>query len=256
MAAVSPVSGPRLTVRAWAFVILAPVAVSLALVPFRDHIRTANVSLVLVVVVLLSAVIGGRAGGAVAAAISAVCFDFFFTQPFNSFTISNADDVETTILLVIVGLAVGEIVLRSHRHQQAVVERTQEIGKMRRLAELSAGNEPTGRLVNIVREELTELLGLRRCRFERPPFLTKLPVLHHGRVMIPGTDDDESAWTEIGHEVELPVFGEGRQVARFVLDLPIAGTGLAIPPEDRALAVALADQLGAVLAGDTKRQHL
>jgi hypothetical protein len=250
MPGASQVSDPRTGVRAWAFAILAPVFVSVALVPVRDHIRTVNVSLVLVVVVLLAAVMGGRVGGAVAAVVSAFSFDFFFTRPYNSFTISRADDVETTILLVIVGLAVGEIVLRSHRHRQAVVERTKEIGKMRRLAELSAGNEPTGRLVNIVRDELTQLLGLRRCRFERPPFMTKLPVLQHGRVMIPGTGDNESAWTEIGHEVELPVFGEGRQVARFVLDLPTAGTGVAIPPEDRALAVALADQLGAVLVAE------
>jgi hypothetical protein len=73
--------------------------------------------------------------------------------------------------------------------------------------------------------------------------------------MIPGTGDNESAWTEIGHEVELPVFGEGRQVARFVLDLPTAGTGVAIAPEDRALAVALADQLGAVLVADQDQQQ-
>ncbi|MFN8034561.1 MAG: DUF4118 domain-containing protein [Acidimicrobiia bacterium] len=229
-----------------AFAIVTPVAVALALLPFREHIRTANASLVLVVVVLLAAVFGGRTGGAVAAVVSAMSFVFFFTQPYNSLTVDSADDVETTVLLLIVGLAVGEIVLRSHRHRRAVEERTAEIGKMRRFAELAAGNEPAGRLINVVRDELTELLGLRRCRFERPPFTTRLPVLQHGRVLIPGSGD-ETAWNEIGHEVELPVYGEGREVARFVLEMSARGTGVAIPPEDRALAVALADQLGAVL---------
>jgi len=50
--------------------------------------------------------------------------------------------------------------------------------------------------------------------------------------------------------VSLPVFGAGRPVGRFVIDLENGATGIALPPEDRALAVALADQLGTVLANE------
>ncbi|MGZ6963783.1 MAG: hypothetical protein ACXVKA_06150, partial [Acidimicrobiia bacterium] len=52
-------------------------------------------------------------------------------------------------------------------------------------------------------------------------------------------------------QVSLPVYGAGRPVGRFVLELEHEGaTGIALPPEDRALAVALADQLGTVLANE------
>ena len=47
--------------------------------------------------------------------------------------------------------------------------------------------------------------------------------------------------------IALPVFGAGRPVGRFVLDLDEGVSGITVPPEDRALAVALADQLGTVL---------
>ena len=50
--------------------------------------------------------------------------------------------------------------------------------------------------------------------------------------------------------MSLPVFGAGRPVGRFVLDLQHGATGIELPPEDRALAIALADQLGTVLANE------
>jgi hypothetical protein len=51
--------------------------------------------------------------------------------------------------------------------------------------------------------------------------------------------------------VSIGVFGAGRPVGRFVLELEQGHSGISLPPEDRALAVALADQLGTVLANET-----
>ena len=45
----------------------------------------------------------------------------------------------------------------------------------------------------------------------------------------------------------MPVWGDGRQVGRFVLELPYDSIGLLIPTEDRATAVSLADKLGSLL---------
>ena len=50
------------------------------------------------------------------------------------------------------------------------------------------------------------------------------------------------------NEVELPVYGHGRPIGRLVLVFPVDMTGVTIPPEDRALAVSLVDQLGVALA--------
>jgi hypothetical protein len=224
-----------------------PVVVSAALIPLRGEIRTSNASLVLVLVVVVAAVLGGRVGGAVAALVSALSFDFFLTRPYYSFTIDARDDVETALLLLVVGLVVGELVVRARRSEIRAVASRAEVVRVRRLSELAAGGEPAGRLIAIVQAELVALLHVRQGRFEPLPFKEDLPELTHQGVRIPSTEDTPALRAGL---VSLPVYGAGRPVGRFVLELDDdeGVTGIRLPAEDRALALALADQLGTVLA--------
>lgn len=235
---------------AWALAVLGPLAVSGVLVGFREQIRPSNAALVLVLVVLAAAAVGGRGGGFVSAVVSALCFDFFFTRPYYSFTIDNRDDIETTIVLLIVGFAVGELVVRTRRSRRIAHASRREVEQVRRVAALGAGGEATGKLIQILQRELVEALDVRGARFERPPFSTALPRLGHGSVTVPATANGTPGGPH--NEVELPVWGQGRQFGRFVLVLPGDSTGISISPEDRALAAALADQLGAALAATTE----
>jgi hypothetical protein len=233
---------------AWTSAVLGPIAVSGVLLAVRGDVSPANAALVLVLPVLAAAIVGGRWGGAVSAAVAALCFDFFFTHPYYSFTINRRDDVETTIVLLVVGLVVGELVVRTRRSQQLATASRREVDQVRRVAELAAGAGPTGRLINVVERELVELLGARGARFERPPFPTALPRLGHGVVTLPGFDDPAGRQLGPPNEVELPVWGRGREIGRLVLVLPRNSSGVTIPADARALAVMLVDQLGAVLA--------
>jgi hypothetical protein len=226
-----------------------PPAVAAALVPFRSSIRTTNVALVLVVVVLVSAILGGRTGGVVAALTAALSFDFFFTVPYNSLRIATRDDVETTVLLLIVGVIAGELVVQARRSRQVAFTSRGEMQRMRRVAEVAAGSDTPTRLIDSVRQELASLLPVERCWFERPPFPTTMPQLRHGRVAVPAGDPrigplDPSP----SRLVELPVYGGGIVRGRFVLEFAEPTTGVALPPDARATAVALADQLGVALA--------
>jgi hypothetical protein len=241
---------PSLSPLAWVVALAGPVVVSAALIPGRSDIRTSNVSLVLVLVVVVAAVLGGRLGGAVAALVSFAAFDFFFTRPYYSFTINSHDDVETAVLLLVVGLIVGELVVRTRRSESRAARSRAEVVRVRRLSELAAGGEPAGRLIGIVRGELVSLLHVEECRFEPLPFREELPEMTHQGVRIPSTDLPEPMPTD--GRIALPVYGGGRPVGRFVIDLEERATGIALPPEDRALAVALADQLGTVLANETR----
>src|SRR5262249_50297541 len=103
----------------WLAAVGGPLAVSGLLLIVRDDVFATNAALVLVLPVLAAAIVGGRWGGVVSAVVAALCFDFFFTRPYYSFTISRHDDVETTVVLLAVGLVVGEVVVRARRTARA-----------------------------------------------------------------------------------------------------------------------------------------
>src|SRR5262245_36062489 len=94
-----------------------PLLTSAILSSFRDSVTSATAVLVLVVWVVAAAATGDRVAGILAAVSGAVWFDFFLTVPYQRFTINDADDVEATVLLVLISLAVTEIALWGHRQQ-------------------------------------------------------------------------------------------------------------------------------------------
>ncbi len=95
---------------AWsAFGAIAAIAVAGVLVPVRSTIDNTNVALILVLVVVAAATFGGRTAGAITSIVSALAFNYFQTEPYYTLRISDRDDIVTAVLLLLVGLAVGEI---------------------------------------------------------------------------------------------------------------------------------------------------
>jgi hypothetical protein len=233
---------------AWLSALVLPVGVAAAFIPLRDHVAAADIALLLAVVILVAATLGGRLTGAAAAVEAAVSFDLFFTRPYYSLRINRAEDVETAVLMLIVGVAIGEIVTRGKRHRFAARVSRSNLERVSRITELAAGGEPPGRLIRVARKELMDLLEVDDCEFERPPFLDSLPRLSHAALSIPpnvGAAFEPAARRE--SRIELPVWAEGLEVGRFVLTLGDDATGLEFPPEARTSALALADRLGVAL---------
>ena len=218
----------------------------MALVGVRGDIAPANVALILVLFVLLGAVIGGRGAGIVSALVAAVSFDFFHTKPYGSLKIANSDDLLTTLLLLGVGIAVGEIATRSDRIRAAWRDNRKEVRRVHRIAELAAAGESPDDLISAVTAELTDTLHLEECRFERPPFGTMYPRIESSGAVI----SRDHYYSKGGFElprggVSLLVSSGADILGRFVL-IPKPDVG--IPLEHRLVAVALADQLGVVLS--------
>jgi Domain of unknown function (DUF4118) len=239
------------TLAAWASALVLPIGVAAACIPLRAHVAAADVALLLAVIILVAATLGGRLTGAVAALEAAVAFDLFFTKPYYSLRINRAEDVETAVLMLIVGVAIGEIVTRGRRDRHAAHVSRSNLERVSRFTELAAGGERPGRLIRVARRELIDLLELDDAEFERPPFFDALPRLNHSGLSIPpalSTDGDTAARRG---QIELPIWAEGLEVGRFVLMLPDDATGLEFAPQARTSALALADQLGvALLAHD------
>ena len=97
--------------------VLAPLIACALLALVRDAIDNTNAALILVLLVVGAASTGLRMAGLLAAVSSAAWFDFFLTAPYGRFTIDDRADIETTVLLILVGVAVTEICLWGRRQE-------------------------------------------------------------------------------------------------------------------------------------------
>ena len=167
----------RLVVAGLGLATLGPLVVASLLVTVRDHMARSNAALVFVIVVVLAAALGGRWAGVTAAVISAMSYDFFLTRPYGSLKIDELEDIVATVLLLAVGLIVGEVVVWAHRGHRQKKRGQDEITGLHRVAEQVASGAPAQDVLESVRAELTHLLSLRGCTFEQPPFGSPLPRL-------------------------------------------------------------------------------
>jgi K+-sensing histidine kinase KdpD len=227
--------------------VVAPIGVAAALIPFRNRsANTVNVALVLVAVVVAVAATGPRLAGIVAAISAALGFDFFHTRPFESLNITRRADVETAVLLLVVGLIVGQLATRSQRHRGNALESSADIARIHAVAELVAAGAAPEDVILAVRNELVDLLSLRDCRFTTTFDDRPRPRLEaNGEVMMGALQWGVSTMGLPGKEIDLVVHGRGRPHGRFVL---VPTPGLVVSWDRRVVAVALADQVGAALA--------
>lgn len=226
--------------------LLAPLAVAAGMTPWRTTIPNTDAALILVVVVVAIAANGHRAAGVLAAASTAAWFDFFLTVPYDRFTITRRTDLETTVLLLAVGVAVTEIAVRARRHHARSDTEAAYVGAVHTTAELIASGRPAPEVTEHVISCVQAVLGLRSCRYQDHTFLGHPPRLEaDGHLTWNG-----ARWAIDRHglpsgEIELLVRQDGRGIGRLMLT---AEPGTAPSLQARRVAVTLADQLGASLA--------
>ena len=226
----------------------APLAMSAILVPFRTSFANTDAALALVVVVVAVAANGHRLAGVLAALSAAVWFDFFLTQPYERFSITRRADVETTVLLLVVGVAVTELAVWGRRQHEAASRRAGYLSGIHAAAEGVAAGGPPSALISQVSDQLVRLLTLRSCRFQhgiggigsRPRLQRDGQVVVGHRVL-----DAEAEGLPRDTETVLVVESGGILQGRFLM-IPTADTRPTL--EQWLVAMAFADQVGAALA--------
>jgi K+-sensing histidine kinase KdpD len=226
----------------------APLALAAILVPFRTSFPNTDAALALILVVVAVAANGHRLAGILAAVSAAVWFDFFLTKPYERLTITSRTDIETTVLLLVIGLAVTELAVWGRRQHAVASRRAGYLDGINSAAQAVAeGGSPT-MLIEQVTSQLTQLLSLRSCRFQYGIAGIGQParLQHDGSVTArnrPWDMDAEGFPAEV--DVELLVESGGLFKGRFLM-APAPGARPTL--EQRLLAVAFADQVGAALA--------
>jgi hypothetical protein len=167
--------------------VAAPLALAAILVPFRAGFPNTDATLALILVVVAVAANGHRPAGLIAALSAAAWFDYFLTRPYERFAITRRADIETTVLLLVIGAAVTELAVRG---------------------------------------QLTRLLSLRSCSFQYGAAGLGGParMLQDGRVVTGqrGWDVEHEGWPP-GQDVELLVENAGVLQGRFLM-APLPGT--------------------------------
>ena len=228
--------------------VVGPVAVAVALVPWRAHLDGADDALVLVVVIVAVASSGRRAAAVVAALVAALAFDFFLTRPYQSFRIEREQDLVTEVLLLVVGLTVGELAARGRRHRRTASERGDELAVLHAVTELSASGHTPREVISAAGLELRDLLFLDDCLFVgslADPVVTRITT--QGVVQVGAAPWPTERIGLPTRTVDLPVRGGGWLLGHFLLT---PSPGRPVSRERLQVAVAIADQVGASLAAE------
>jgi K+-sensing histidine kinase KdpD len=225
-----------------------PLALAAILVPFRTNFANTDAALAMILLVVAVAAAGNRMAGYVAAISAAAWFDFFLTRPYEQFTINRATDIETTILVLVIGMAVTEIAVWGRRQHATASRRAGYLEGINDAARAVATGDSPSRLIDQIAASLAQLLSLRSCQFQYGVAGIGRPArLHHnGQVTVEGEPYDISdAALPDEAMMELLVESGGRLQGRFLMQPDPA----ARPTREQLLvAVALADQVGAALA--------
>ncbi|MFD4182420.1 DUF4118 domain-containing protein, partial [Rhodococcus sp. NPDC058514] len=116
---------------AWVAAVLVPSAAALAMGAVNRSFGWGGESALFFIVVLLVALLGGVAPAALSALISGLLLNYFFTPPLRSFTIAEPDNFITTVVLLVIAVAVAVLV-------DAAAKRAREARRASKEAELLA----------------------------------------------------------------------------------------------------------------------
>lgn len=243
----SPRPGPRVRVPRFAAVagaLLVPLAVAALLGLLRGSLGTASAALVLALVIMGAAGTGYRAAGILAALSAGAWFDFFLTAPYQTFSVTDPSDIQTLIVLVLLGIAANEIIQWGRRHQLQLRDRDTYLGVLLALSGSDVTDADAIRtLRDTVGQRLSSMLDLDACTWvdsmdETAPRLDRDgEIRHRGRRFRVEADGWPTQTT-----VSLPIRPADPSSPGFTLT---AATHISRPPlQQRQLAGALADELG------------
>jgi K+-sensing histidine kinase KdpD len=226
-----------------------PLALTAILVPFRTSFANTDAALALILVVVSVAALGNRLAGILAAVSAAAWFDFFLTKPYERFVINRSADVVTTILLLLIGIAVTEIAVWGRRQHADASRRAGYLDGINDAARTAAAGGSPSALIDQISAALVRLLSLRSCEFQYGVAGLGQParLQSNGDVTIAGRPVNvQDGGLPAASGVELLVESGGRLQGRFLMQPDPA----ARPSREQLLvAVSLADQAGAALAG-------
>jgi K+-sensing histidine kinase KdpD len=219
--------------------VLVPLVASSGLHFINWLVPNSAAALVLVLFVVGCASTGDRIAGLLAAVSAALGFDFFLTQPYFGLRIDNVEDIELSVMLLLIGLAVSELASWGVRQNAVATEQAGFITGALESADLAASSISEANALERVADTIRKLLGVEQVSFESGDHDAAAAVLqrdgslhYQGKtidVARVGLPQQPYAYTAI------PVVQRGAQIGYFRISPP-AGE---VRPSREALRVAV-----------------
>jgi hypothetical protein len=132
--------------------------------PVRGRVGLENVAICYLGIVAVCAAIGGRTAGLWTAVSAALSYNFFFTTPYRTLRIDNAEQVVTVLLLLATGLLAAAAGRSTRRIEARESQETDAIHLLTLLAGTTAGGGDPDRQAAA---GVLDLLGARRVQVRR-----------------------------------------------------------------------------------------
>ena len=221
---------------------LLPPAVAAVIWWWRGETSQSTTLLAMVLVVVAAASTGDRVAGVIAAAASAVAFDFFFTDPYLSMAIRKTDDLLLGALFIVVALAITELALRGRRELARSNRQSGYIEGVVAIIRMALTQPPPDTLRSSICKELVRVLQVERCRYADGPPAGGWPIVDSdGTVRVGGRDlDVPRSGLPTDTVTAIPVTRAGTVVGHFQVT---SGARVARPSRDQLNVAVLLAQL-------------
>ena len=140
----------------------APAAVSLLAIG-EEHLPTTAVALLFVLGVVVSTSVGGQLAGVVAALLSFLSLNFFFTPPLHTFAVASATEVIALVVFLAVSVGIGAFLSTSIEDRKRAERRELELRVMNRLMTSLLSGEQVTAVLSRYADEINDILGAARC---------------------------------------------------------------------------------------------
>ena len=246
---------------------------TLAVALLEASVGVPNASAVYLVAVVATAIVGGAPGAIIASAASFLLYDFFFTAPYHTFTISDPGEWVSVILLLFVGIVVGQLAALQRSRTEEALAREREARAIFQVSRALATRESTAMVLPTIAKILKDETAMERVWIalgddghervvadsgigNRP----SLPALQRVLRRMPG--NEPAQWLRIHQPAQIHAGSAGVELEAYrarieagsavigsIWALRYRSSGMPDRTETRLLAAA-ADQTGQALAHD------
>jgi two-component system sensor histidine kinase KdpD len=142
-------------------VVLSAAATALDLLP--GNVSTASAAMAYVVAVTGAAIVGGSIAGLVAAVLSFLALNFFFTPPIHTLNVGKTEDLVALVVFLLVAVTVGTLVSRALTQQARAERREREARLLQHLGTRLLAGDSAARVLASFAQAVAELTPVVRC---------------------------------------------------------------------------------------------